>query len=80
METMEAKVTSKGQITIPIEIRRILSLNQGDFIEFIYDSGRVLLQPRHANTDPFEKYAGHFAAFVTKEEVADWISDLRDEE
>ncbi|MBR5508946.1 MAG: AbrB/MazE/SpoVT family DNA-binding domain-containing protein, partial [Lachnospiraceae bacterium] len=30
-----AKVTSKGQITIPIEIRRKLGLKEGDKVLFI---------------------------------------------
>ena len=38
-----AKVTSKGQITIPKEIREKLGLKTGDKILFIEDSGRIYL-------------------------------------
>ena len=31
---MRAKITSKGQITIPIDIRRSLRLRAGDVLEF----------------------------------------------
>jgi AbrB family looped-hinge helix DNA binding protein len=37
----QAKVTSKGQITIPIEIRRALGVGPGDRVVFDDDSGNV---------------------------------------
>lgn len=36
-----AKVTSKGQVTIPIEIRRKLGIKNGDKILFVEEGGRV---------------------------------------
>jgi AbrB family looped-hinge helix DNA binding protein len=42
----EAKMTSKGQITLPKEIRLQLGLKQGDRVRFIVeDDGRVRLLP-----------------------------------
>lgn len=38
-----AKVTSKGQITIPIEIRKKLGIKNGDKILFVEESGRVYM-------------------------------------
>ena len=38
-----AKITSKGQITIPIEIRRKLGVKEGDKVLFLEDAGRVYL-------------------------------------
>ena len=38
-----AKVTSKGQITIPIDIRKRLDLQPGDHVAFVEVSGRVLI-------------------------------------
>ena len=38
-----AKVTSKGQITIPIDIRRKLGVKEGDKILFIEEQGRVVM-------------------------------------
>jgi len=38
-----AKITSKGQITIPISIRRKLELNEGDKVLFIYKSEGVMM-------------------------------------
>ena len=38
-----AKMTSKGQLTIPRDIREKLRLKTGDKVLFIEDSGRVYL-------------------------------------
>lgn len=40
---IQAKLTSKGQITIPIEIRRLLNVKDGDQIAFtISDHGIIM--------------------------------------
>lgn len=38
-----AKLTSKGQLTIPRDIRKKLNLQQGDKVLFMEDNGRVYL-------------------------------------
>lgn len=41
-----ATMTSKGQTTIPAEIRSYLKLHTGDKVEFIVeDGGKVILEP-----------------------------------
>lgn len=49
MKPVSATVTSKGQTTIPKEIRDALHLQPGDRIDFVMDGNRVYLQP--ANVD-----------------------------
>jgi AbrB family looped-hinge helix DNA binding protein len=45
-----AKVTSKGQITIPIEVRKALKLKTGDRIDFYEgEDGRFVLQPKNGS-------------------------------
>ena len=39
-----ARVSSNGQITVPIEIRRKLSLKEGDKIMFLEKNGEVVLK------------------------------------
>ena len=38
-----AKVTSQGQITIPADIRKYLSLKSGDKVVLIKEKGRVVM-------------------------------------
>lgn len=38
-----AKVTSKGQITIPIEIRKKLGIKAGSKVLFLEENGRIYL-------------------------------------
>jgi len=38
-----AKVSSKGQVTIPIEIRKKLNLKEGDKVLFIEEGGKIIL-------------------------------------
>ncbi len=43
----EAKVTSKGQVTIPKEVREALHIDAGDRVQFfIREDGVVELRPR----------------------------------
>ncbi len=39
-----AKITSKGQITIPIQIRKKLNLKEGDKVVFITEGDKVVLE------------------------------------
>ena len=42
--TMElAKITSKGQVTIPVEIRRKLGVREGDKLLFVEEAGKVYI-------------------------------------
>ena len=38
-----AKITTRGQITIPIDIRRKLGVRDGDKVVFIEDQGRIFI-------------------------------------
>lgn len=39
-----AKVTSKGQITIPLQIRKRLKLKEGDKVFFLEEKGRIFVR------------------------------------
>ncbi|WP_299167940.1 AbrB/MazE/SpoVT family DNA-binding domain-containing protein [uncultured Arthrobacter sp.] len=50
-----AKVTSKGQVTIPLEIRQKLGLEAGSRIDFILTGeGRVVVEPVHSSVKSLE--------------------------
>ncbi len=50
---MRATLTSKGQITLPVELRRRWELKAGDQLDFAIDDGRVLLR-KHIRRSIFE--------------------------
>ncbi len=53
----QARITSKGQITVPRDIRRTLGVRAGDRLLFESDSPGVRVRPLRAKS-PFEKYRG----------------------
>lgn len=73
-------VSSKGQVTIPQEIRIRLGLKEGDRVEFVVEEGKTLLRPAHDDENPFEAWVGAFPAFNNREEINAWISEMRDED
>ena len=53
-----AKLTSKGQITVPKKVRESLDLHTGDEIEFIEDSGQFRVS-KCVSDDWIEKWSGY---------------------
>lgn len=39
-----AKITTRGQITIPIEIRKKLGVKDGDKVIFVEEGGRIIME------------------------------------
>ncbi len=73
-----ATITSKGQITLPIEVRRRLGLKVGDKVEFVYDEdGRTTVRPEARDEDPLAKFVGALPAFKTREEVVAYWREMR---
>ena len=56
-----AKITSKGQITLPKEVRRRLGIGPGDEVEFVNENGRYVLVKK-VNASPFDGYVGFLKA------------------
>jgi len=59
MSTLEkrARVTSKGQVTVPRDIRRLLGVQSGDSLIFQADENGVRIRPLRTGS-PFAKYRG----------------------
>jgi antitoxin PrlF len=72
-------ISSKGQITVPLEIRRRLGLKEGDRVEFVVEGDRTILRPAQPAENPFQKYAGALPAFRSKSELNAWLRSLREE-
>jgi len=73
-------VSSKGQVTVPIEVRRRLGLKEGDRVEFVFEDDRTVVRPVRPATNPFTAYVGAFPAFSSLEEINAWYRDLRDDD
>jgi AbrB family looped-hinge helix DNA binding protein len=73
-------ISSKGQITVPLEVRKRLGLKVGDRVEFVVDKDRTTIRPARAPENPFLKYIGVLPAFSSIREANAWVRALRDEE
>ena len=73
-------ISSKGQVTIPQEVRLRLGLQEGDRIEFVVEGERTLIRPARQVHNPFERYASALGTFPGgAEEINAWVAELRDE-
>ncbi len=61
MATQTTKMTRKGQVTIPVEIRNALNLHEGDFFLVERVDNRVVLQRAK---DVADRTAGIFAKYA----------------
>lgn len=80
----DAKVMSKGQVTIPKDIRAALGVTTGDRVTFIVEDGfvRVINSAVYAIQKFQRQMAGEGAkaGLATDEEIADWITQSRRKE
>ena len=80
----DARVMSKGQVTIPKNIREALGITTGDRVTFIFENGsvRVINSAVYAMQKFQEQMKGQAekAGFASEEDVADWITNTRREE
>jgi AbrB family looped-hinge helix DNA binding protein len=51
-----ATITSKGQVTVPAEVRRYMELREGDRVLFVREAGRVYINRLPAVTSSAEVY------------------------
>lgn len=76
-----AKVTSKGQITIPLMIRNLLQLKTGDKVFFEESHGRVYItnasQITLSSVQKNMEGEAEKAGFETEEDVVAYIKELR---
>ena len=78
-----AKVTSKGQVTIPIDIRKKLGLKNGDKVLFVEEAGRIYMM--NSSMDAFKEAQMEFAGEADRvglrddEDIVNMIKELRKE-
>ena len=78
-----AKITTKGQITIPIQIRKKLNLKDGDKVVFIEENGLVVMEnsTKVALREVQEAFVGEAErlGLNTDDDVVDLVKQLRRE-
>lgn len=70
-----SRVTKKGQVTIPKEVREELGIRPGDEIEFI-ETKRGYQIKKEREDNPFEKWRG---TADTEKSVSERMTELRGE-
>lgn len=78
-----AKVTSKGQVTIPVTIRKMLGIREGDKLLFVEDGEKVVLM--NASTNALLKVQEAFKGVAeelgvkNEQDVVDLVKEIRTE-
>jgi antitoxin PrlF len=87
MRKLTSTVTSKGQVTIPAEVRKHLGIKQGDRLSFVIeDQGDVHLErPRYQDVASLRGAAGSLETPLSWEKVLeiareDHVTDITDAE
>ena len=74
----QARITSKGQVTVPHEIRRALGVRPGDKLLFEKDGAGFRVKPVRTKS-PFAKYRGigNRGMSSGRKGVVRWVRELR---
>ncbi len=76
-----ARITTKGQITIPIEIRKKLGVKDGDKVLFIEQEGKIVLANSNRvawdNIQRAMEGEAEKAGFYTEEDVVNYCKQIR---
>lgn len=75
-----SRISSKGQVTIPQEIREKLGLRAGDRVDFVEEQGSVRLKPERGHANPFDAYIGIAPGFKSVEEINAWVREMREDD
>ena len=78
-----ARISVKGQVTIPIAIRKLLGLKEGDKVVFAEKDGNVVLL--NSNRLAFEEFQRDMAGeaervgWTSEQDVVDYCKEIRRE-
>jgi len=71
----KTRITTKGQVTIPKEVRERLGLRPGDELEFIEEDGMYRLRKR-VDPEVFQKYRGYLKEWAGQDSD-DLVREMR---
>jgi AbrB family looped-hinge helix DNA binding protein len=74
----QATITSKGQVTVPLEVRRILGVRAGDKLIFENDETGIRVRPVRSPS-AFSKYRGIGNPGIGsgRKGIARWLREMR---
>jgi AbrB family looped-hinge helix DNA binding protein len=76
----QSRITSKGQVTVPVEIRRKLGLRRGDKVEFREHGTETVITRAIESKSPFDKYVGTLRGKQKRQITSkEWLAELRAE-
>jgi AbrB family looped-hinge helix DNA binding protein len=70
------RITSKGQVTIPIDVRRQLGLHEGDEVEFVVDGNTARIVRAKTNDSPGQRLAARLRGRGSSGMSTDEIMEL----
>ena len=73
MREFQTSVTTKGQVTIPVEVRRLLGIKPHDKVAFVVDDGCVRVERPLGVVERTAGIAKSDLPPMTPEEERDWL-------
>jgi antitoxin PrlF len=74
----QATITSKGQITVPLEVRKVLGVRAGDKLIFEEDENGIRVRPVRSQS-AFSKYRGIGNPGIGsgRKGISRWLREMR---
>lgn len=81
-QLLSGKLTSKGQMTIPVELRNLLKLNEGDRLAFILNEKEGIIEVQPKTKKSIREVMGALKSTINlnADEVIDWAREERAKE
>ena len=78
MERVSAKLTSKGQITLPAKVRERLGVEPGDRIDFVEsETGNVQIVARRKTFADLRGIVPYDGPPLSDEDIGRWVQEAR---
>jgi AbrB family looped-hinge helix DNA binding protein len=74
----EAKITSKGQITLPLRVRQRLNVGPGDSVMFVEgNDGKIVVRGKSGTLGDMRGMLRGSARLPSAETIERWVSEAR---
>jgi antitoxin PrlF len=71
-------ISSKGQVTLPAEVRKRLGVKPGDKVKYVFKDGLTVIQPdRDDEENPFTQFIGMLGGPQPDGTAVAWVRELR---